>query len=154
SQLHGVLTGIRDIGASVLSLQLVEAGLGDSALVPGPVLDRVLHTERLRLREATPEDAVATWTYRCLGAGTEWLTGAPSTCEAYRTLLTGGGWVWTWVVVELRCLGGQAGCVVGDFVLRRDEAWSQAEVVERAGGAQVEFGWVLAPAHTGAGYAT
>jgi RimJ/RimL family protein N-acetyltransferase len=39
-------------------------------------------------------------------------------------------------------------------MLRRADAWAQREVRDRARGVQAELGWVLDPAHTGAGYAT
>ena len=39
-------------------------------------------------------------------------------------------------------------------MLRREDAWAQPEVADRARGAQAELGWVLDPAHTGHGYAT
>jgi RimJ/RimL family protein N-acetyltransferase len=39
-------------------------------------------------------------------------------------------------------------------MLRVEDAWAQAEVVDGARNAQAELGWVLDPAHTGRGYAT
>ncbi len=39
-------------------------------------------------------------------------------------------------------------------MLRREDAWSQREVIDQARGAQAELGWVLDPAYTGSGYAT
>jgi RimJ/RimL family protein N-acetyltransferase len=39
-------------------------------------------------------------------------------------------------------------------MLRREDAWAQTEVADRARGAQAELGWVLDPARTGRGYAT
>jgi RimJ/RimL family protein N-acetyltransferase len=46
------------------------------------------------------------------------------------------------------------GQVIGDFMLRVDDGWAQAEVAEAARRTQVELGWVLDPACTGHGYAT
>ncbi len=46
------------------------------------------------------------------------------------------------------------GAVIGDFMLRRDNAWAQLERLDEARGAQAELGWVLDPAHAGRGYAT
>jgi RimJ/RimL family protein N-acetyltransferase len=44
--------------------------------------------------------------------------------------------------------------IIGDFMLRREDAWAQLEVADQARGAQAELGFVLDPAHTGHGYAT
>ena len=44
--------------------------------------------------------------------------------------------------------------IIGDFTLRRDNAWAQLDVAERAHNTQAELGWVLDPDHTGHGYAT
>jgi RimJ/RimL family protein N-acetyltransferase len=46
------------------------------------------------------------------------------------------------------------GHVIGDFMLRIEDAWAQAEVTAEAKGAAAELGWVLYPAHTGHAYAT
>ena len=39
-------------------------------------------------------------------------------------------------------------------MLRRENAWAQLDVAERAHNTQAELGWVLDPDHTGHGYAT
>ncbi len=44
--------------------------------------------------------------------------------------------------------------MVGDLYLAIDDAWSQAEVRDRAQRTQAEIGWCLDPAHVGQGYAT
>ena len=45
------------------------------------------------------------------------------------------------------------GVVVGDLMLRVQDAWSQAEAAEQGRGTQAELGWCVAPAHQGQGYA-
>jgi RimJ/RimL family protein N-acetyltransferase len=52
------------------------------------------------------------------------------------------------VIVELD------GNVIGDFMLRIEDAWAQTEVADQARGTQAELGWVLDPAYAGHGYAT
>ena len=52
------------------------------------------------------------------------------------------------IVVELE------GEVIGDLMLRLEDAWAQAEVADQARGVQAELGWVLHPDHAGHGYAT
>jgi RimJ/RimL family protein N-acetyltransferase len=44
--------------------------------------------------------------------------------------------------------------IIGDFMLRREDAWAQLEVSDQAHDTQAELGWVLDPAPTGHGYAT
>ncbi|OLP47063.1 GNAT family N-acetyltransferase, partial [Salmonella enterica subsp. enterica serovar Javiana] len=47
-----------------------------------------------------------------------------------------------------------AGQVIGDLMLRVEDAWVQKEAEPHGRGRQAELGWVLDPAHTGHGYAT
>ena len=148
ARLHGILAGLRDIGAALLELR---AAPGTRGATPRS-LARPLRTERLTLRAATADDADATWAFRRLASVNEWLTGAPDTVEDYRALFADPARLGTTVVVQL---GHEPGApVIGDLMLRREDAWAQPEVADRARGAQAELGWVLEPAHTGHGYAT
>jgi RimJ/RimL family protein N-acetyltransferase len=106
-------------------------------------------TERLTLRPATVADAEVTWAYRRLESVNEWLTGCPPDLDGYRDQFADPARLAATVVVEL-----VDGPVIGDFMLRREDAWAQLEVGDDARGAQVELGWVLDPAYTGHGYAT
>ena len=150
AHLHGVLSRIRDIGADLLE---VSSG-GDSPVhrPDAPSLARALRTERLRLRPATENDAEPTWAYRRLDAVNEWLTGAPAGFEEYRRLFCEPSRLAATVMVEL--VDGAEPAVIGDFMLRVRDAWSQREVTDRAENAEAELGWVLDPGHTGSGYAT
>ncbi len=151
AQLHGVVAGIRDLGVTLLSLRTVEEP-PDEGVGLGPVLAHSLHTDRLTLRPATAADAEATWAYRRLDSVNEWLTGVPAGVEDYRALFTEPSRLATTVIVELD--GPRGGALIGDFMLRREDAWSQAEVTDQARGTQAELGWVLDPGHTSAGLAT
>ena len=102
AQLHGVLAGLRDIGAVISELR------ANSATAP-PVLGRPLRTERLILRPATVEDAEPTWKYRRL-------TGCSADLDGYRERFTQPGRLATTVIVTL----GDAR-IIGDFMLRRAE---------------------------------
>ena len=53
AQLHGVLAGLRDIGAVLIELRATDA----QAPICRSVLERPLHTERLALRPATADNA-------------------------------------------------------------------------------------------------
>jgi len=139
AQLHGVLTGIRDLGVSLLALHAI-----DDQPVPAtyaPVLERPLHTERLTLRPAFAADADTTWAYRRLDSVKEWLTSGHATVGDYRAMFVEPAHLSNTVIVELNHPLG--GIVVGDFLLRREHAWSRAEL-----------GWVLDPAHAAARCAT
>jgi RimJ/RimL family protein N-acetyltransferase len=145
AQLHGVLAGLRDIGAVISELRTEDAG-------PRSVLEHPLHTERLTLRPATAGDAEATWRFRRLESVNEWLTGSPATLDGYRALFSEPARLATTVIVARG--HDPAAPIIGDLMLRREDAWAQREVSEQARGTQVELGWVLDPACTGHGYAT
>lgn len=105
-------------------------------------------TERLSIRRATAEDVEATWAFRRLEEVSQWLTRAPTTIEAYRDAFLDPDRLVATLVVELD------GRVIGDLMLRVEDAWAQAEVADRAVGVQAELGWALHPDHAGHGYAT
>lgn len=148
AQLHGVLAGVRDIGAVLTELRPT----GTPAPVPRSVLDRPLHTQRLTLRPATADDADPTWKYRQLEPVNQWLTGCPANLDGYRRLFCEPARLVTTVVVALG--HDPAGPIIGDFMVRREDAWAQLEVADRARATQAELGWVLDPAYTSHGYAT
>jgi RimJ/RimL family protein N-acetyltransferase len=144
ARLHGVLAGLRDIGAVISELRT------EAVPIARPVLERPLHTERLTLRPATTDDADPTWTYRRLDSVNEWLSGRSADLDAYRELFSKPARLTTTVIVTL----GDGGPIIGDLMLRREDAWAQLEVADQARGAQAELGWVLDPRYTGQGYAT
>ncbi len=148
AQLHGVLAGLRDIGAVITELRTTP----EPVRTCRSVLERPLHTERLTLRPATSEDAERTWTYRRLKSVNKWLTGCPADLDGYRNLFTEPARLATTVIVTL---GHDAAApIIGDFMLRREDAWAQLDVAGQAHNTQAELGWVLDPDHTGHGYAT
>jgi len=61
AQLHGVLTGLRDIGAVLIELSTTAAA---APILSG--LERPLHTERRTLSPATADNADPTWKSRQL----------------------------------------------------------------------------------------
>ena len=116
------------------------------------MLERPLHTERLTLRPATADHADPTWKYRQLESVNEWLTGCPADLDGYRELFTEPGRLATTAIVTL---GHDATApIIGDLMLRREDAWAQLDVADRARDAHAELGWVLDPRHAGHGYAT
>jgi RimJ/RimL family protein N-acetyltransferase len=113
-----------------------------------PLLGRTVHTERLALRPATAEDVEATFAYRRLEPVARWITQLPSDLETYRATFTDPARLAHTVIVQLD------GRVIGDFMLKVEDAWAQVEVADQAHDMQAELGWVLDPAFTGHGYAT
>jgi RimJ/RimL family protein N-acetyltransferase len=148
AQLHGVLAGLRDIGTVLTELRTISPA-GQPC---PPLLEHPLHTRRLTLRAATPEDADPTWAYRRVESVNEWLTGCPADLDGYRTLFTEPGRLANTVIVALGHEPDAA--IIGDFMLRREDAWAQLDIADLARGKQAELGWVLNPIHSGHGYAT
>jgi len=142
---HGVLAGLRDIGAVLAEVRAVPPA-------PEPALAAPLRTERLTIRAATLADLEPTWAFRRLDAVNEWITGGPDDLDGYRQLFTEPQRFADTAVVTLG--HEDDGPVIGDFMVRREDAWAQRGVTEQARGRQVELGWVLDPAHHGNGYAT
>lgn len=128
AQLHGMLAGLRDIGATLLCLRT-------SGPAGPPVLPRPLRTARLVLRPARTEDADATWRYRRLDAAGAWLTDRPSTVDGHRDRFTEPGRLARTIVVQ------RGAGVIGDLMLRPAGAPECA--------VQAELGWVLDPAYHG-----
>ena len=106
-----------------------------------------VRTERLSLRPATPADVETTWRFRRLPEVTQWLTSAGD-LEDYRARFLSPGRLATTLIIE------HQGAVVGDLMLRVEDAWAQAEVAEQANGVQAALGWTLDPAYRGHGLAS
>jgi RimJ/RimL family protein N-acetyltransferase len=146
AQLHGVLAGLRDIGAVITELRIRDAPVP----IHRSVLEHPLHTEHLALRPATTDDADPTWTFRRLASVNEWLTGCPADLDGYRERFSDPARLANTVIVTLG--HAAAAPIIGDFMLRRENAWAQLDVADQARDMQAELGCVFAP--TGHGYAT
>ncbi|GAA3948012.1 GNAT family N-acetyltransferase [Actinoplanes auranticolor] len=112
------------------------------------VLTWPLHTDRLTLRPATSDDADATWRFRRREDVSRWITRAPATPDEHRTWFRAPDSLARTLVIE------RSGTVIGDLMVKIEDAWAQAEIAERARSVQAELGWVLHPEHAGHGYAT
>lgn len=145
ARLHGVLVQLFNIGGALLQLDQLDRPAPGNA---PHSLGTPLRTERLHLRPAVAADAHATWAYRRLPDVAEWLTELPADPDAYCRDFAGPDRLAHTVIVE------RDGVLVGDFMLRVDDAWAQAEVRQQAQRTNAELGWTLDPAHTGHGYAT
>lgn len=105
-------------------------------------------TTRLTIRPAVPDDVGATWTYRKLPEAGRWLTGAPADLDTYAQTFVDRDRLADTLVIELDQN------VIGDLMVRIENAWSQTEVTDHARGVQAELGWCVNPEHASHGYAT
>lgn len=112
-----------------------------------------IRTARLEIRPAAPDDLDALWAYRRLPEVSRWLGRAPDTREAFLETYLDPARLATTLAVLLPDAEGGAPSIIGDLMVRIADGWAQAEVADRAKGTEAELGWVLAPAHTGRGYA-
>jgi RimJ/RimL family protein N-acetyltransferase len=111
-------------------------------------VDWPVRTDRLTIRPCAPDDFEATWRLRSWpGVGT-WLAQAHADRAEYERRFHDPERMSLVLVVE------RDGEVIGDQMLRIEDAWAQAEVADRAAGVQAEIGWIIDPAHAGRGYAT
>jgi RimJ/RimL family protein N-acetyltransferase len=111
-------------------------------------LDWPVHTRRLALRPAVDEDEEAIWAYRKLATTSKWLNTEHRDRAAFHAAFRDPADRADTLVIE------RGGAVIGNLLVRIEDAWSQSEVREQAAGTQAEIGWVLHPDHVGQGYAT
>jgi RimJ/RimL family protein N-acetyltransferase len=147
SALHGVLTGLRDLAAPLLSVA--------TAPTPQPPetdpLSRATwprRTDRLTIRRAATDDADATFAFRQREDVARWLTELPTDRAGYRNAFADHARLATTLIIE------RSGTLIGDLMLRVEDAWTQKEAEPHGKGRQAELAWVLDPTHTGHGYAT
>ena len=105
-------------------------------------------TARLSIRRATEADLEATWLFRRHPEVGEYLTLDASDKEEYAARYLSEKRLSKTLIVELD------GAVIGDLMFSVEDPWAQVEVAEQARGTLAEIGWVIAPEHTGRGYAT
>ena len=110
-----------------------------------------VRTERLVLRRATAQDSDQVWRYRRLEEVSRYMTAMLTDREQFRAFFAEPDRLARTLVVEL---DDRPGVIVGDLMVRVQDAWAQTEVADRATGTQAEIGWAFDPAHHGHGYAT
>lgn len=108
-----------------------------------------LRTDRLTIRPGTPDDAEAAHRLRTLPEVAEWIPIFPAMPLAdFAALYTSPQRMPCFLVVE------RDGQMVGELLLRVDDAFAQLDVRERAVGSVAEIGWLVHPDHQRQGLAT
>jgi len=105
-------------------------------------------TERLVLRPAVEADLEPIWRYRRLDSVGRWMTDASKELDAFVAKSLEVKRLPDTLVVE------HDGALIGDLMLKPEDAWGQGEVADRVVGVQAEIGWCLDPAYEGHGYGT
>lgn len=106
-----------------------------------------LRSDRLLLRRATPADAALLWPIRRLPEVSRWMTTLPVDQAEFTTRFAEPERLEPTLVIE------HDGRVIGDLMIRIEDAWGQSEVAAQAAGTQAELGWALDPAFQGRGFA-
>lgn len=109
-------------------------------------LDWPLRTARLGLRPGRSEDAEEVWPWYRLPEVQEYTTTLSPTLAEHQA--------WWDRTLDSCVVGILDDRIVASGKVERQNAWSQADMVERAAGQQAEIGWVLDPAVQGRGLGT
>ena len=102
-------------------------------------------TLRLTLRRARADDADAVLSYRRLPSVAEWIGDPP---EDFSARFAAPERLDVLLLVE------RAGVIIGDLMVKIEDAWAPATMMSQARGVQAELGWSLRPEETGKGYVT
>lgn len=103
-------------------------------------------TARLSLRPAAVEDAEATWRFRRLPEVTRWLSSGATERARYQERFVNPERLARMLVIE------REREVIGDLIVRVQDAWAQVEIADQAQAVQAELGWCLDPRHHHHGY--
>lgn len=113
-----------------------------------PSLDAVdwpVRTDRLVLRRLAEGDVPKIFAYRSQEPVAEWIGGMATDVGSLAERFGDGA---TAVIVE------HDGRLIGDLMIKVQDAYAQREVAEAAEASEAELGWVFDPAHHGRGLAT
>jgi RimJ/RimL family protein N-acetyltransferase len=104
-----------------------------------------VRTERLVLRRLAEGDLPRIFTYRSQPQVAEWIGGTATDVDSLAERYGKGT---TAVIVEHR------GQLIGDLMVKLQDAYAQREVAERATASEAELGWTFDPEYQGRGFAT
>src|SRR5690606_1735784 len=86
-----------------------------------------LRTARLEIRPLEDADLDAMWEFRRLPEVNRWLGRAPATREAFRETYSDPARRAMTFVIVLPDAGGTAPAIIGDLMIKLEDAWAQAE---------------------------
>ena len=109
------------------------------------LVDWPVRTERLVLRPLADGDMPAIFAYRSQPQVAEWIGGTATDLDNLTERFGEGE---TAVIVE------HDGRLIGDLMVKLQDAYAQREVAEAAAASEAEIGWTFDPAHHGRGFAT
>ncbi len=112
---------------------------------PLDAVDWPVRTERLVLRRLADGDVAQIFAYRSQPDVAEWIGGTATDVDSLAERFGKGGMA---VIVE------HEGRLIGDLMVKVQDAYAQREVAESAAKTEAEIGWVFDPAHHGRGLAT
>jgi RimJ/RimL family protein N-acetyltransferase len=112
---------------------------------PLDVVDWPVRTERLVLRRLADGDVSKIFGYRSQAQVAEWIGGHAVDIGSLAERFGEGT---TAVIVE------HNDQVIGDLMVKIQDAYAQREVAETAEASEAELGWTFDPAHQGRGFAT
>ncbi|KRC65193.1 GCN5 family acetyltransferase [Aeromicrobium sp. Root236] len=104
-----------------------------------------VHTDRLVLRRFEAGDVPRIFDYRSQAEVAEWIGGLSTDVDSLAERFGDGS---TAVIVE------HDGQMIGDLMVKVQDAYAQREVADQAEATEAELGWVFDPAHHGQGLAT
>lgn len=109
------------------------------------VVDWPVRTERLLLRRLADGDPAKIFAYRSQPDVARWIGGTATDVGSLTERFGDGA---TAVIVE------HDGRLIGDLMVKAQDAYAQREVAGEAAGTEAELGWTFDPAHHGRGLAT
>ena len=109
------------------------------------VVDWPVRTDRLVMRRMTEGDTQRIFAYRSQPQVAEWIGGTATDVDSLAERFGDGA---TAVIVE------HGDRLIGDLMVKIQDAYAQREVAEGAAASEAELGWVFDPAHHGQGLAT
>jgi RimJ/RimL family protein N-acetyltransferase len=104
-----------------------------------------VRTERLVLRRLAEGDLPTIFAYRSQPQVAEWIGGTATNVDSLAERYGKGT---TAVIVE------HDGQLIGDLMVKLQDAYAQREVADAAAASEAELGWTFDPAHHGRGFAT
>lgn len=112
-----------------------------------------LHTQRLSLSLLAPSDAESLWSYWQLPETSEWTSSRPANAEELMSERLAAG---NTLVVRRRddeSSTPETAPILGEVLVKMQDAWSHPEVAHLARGMQAEIGCAFHPDATGHGFA-